>query len=240
MLVIACPCALVISTPVSIVSGMAGAARAGVLFKGGLHLENTAAASALAFDKTGTLTEGRPSLLGVTELSADRTDIVRLAAALEQGSEHPFARAILAEAAAQQMALPSVSGFQALVGRGVTGIVEGQSLRIGNERMMVEHGMATPELRQSVEAVEAAGQSAVVLATAHRVLGVLAIGDRVRPEASQALQAIRRAGIRTIVMLTGDGEGAARAVANALGIDDVRAGLLPNDKVAAILSLIHI
>lgn len=238
MLVIACPCALVISTPVSIVSGLAGAAKAGVLFKGGLHLENTAAATAVAFDKTGTLTQGRPSLVEITELSAERDEIVRLAAALEQGSEHPLARAILAEAGKRQMAIPSVSAFQALAGRGITGIVEGQALQLGNRRMMVEHGITSPKLRRSVRAVEDAGHTAVVLATAHHALGVLAIGDTVRPEAAHALHAVRRLGVRTIIMLTGDNEGSAQAVAGVLGIGDVRAGLLPDHKVAAIRELV--
>ena len=234
MLVIACPCALVISTPVSIVSGLAGAAKAGILIKGGVHLENAGAATVVAFDKTGTLTEGRPSLGGITPLAADEREVLRLAAALEQGSEHPLARAILTAAREPQIELPVVSKFRALVGRGVTGTIEGRVLSLGNERLMNELGVLSPDVRRALEAVEQAGQTAVVLAAADGALGVLAIGDRIRPEAPQALQALRRLGIRKTVMLTGDNEGTARAVAKSLGIDEYRAALLPEDKVEVV------
>ena len=238
MLVIACPCALVISTPVSIVSGLAGAANAGILIKGGLHLENAAAATVVAFDKTGTLTEGRPSLVDVTALTADRDEIVGLAAALEQGSEHPIARAILAAAGAPQTTMPRISAFQALVGRGVTGLVEGREMHLGNRRLMEELGVVSPETERRLDDVERAGQTAVVLARAGAALGVLAIGDRIRPDAKAAVKALRRLGVRRVVMLTGDNGGAARAVASTLGIDEYRAGLLPEDKVAAVRELV--
>jgi Cd2+/Zn2+-exporting ATPase len=238
MLVVACPCALVISTPVSIVSGLAGAAKAGILIKGGLHLESLGTATVVALDKTGTLTDGRPRLVHVTALSASADEVLRLAAALEHGSEHPLSRAILAAAANQQVVLPSVDAFRALAGRGVSGIVERQTLYAGNRRLMDELGIVSPDMIRTVEAVDQSGQTAVVLATADRPLGVLAIGDRARPEAMGALQAVRRLGVRHIVMLTGDGEGAARAVAATLGIDDVRAGLLPNGKVEAIRDMV--
>ena len=237
MLVIACPCALVISTPVSIVSGLAGAAKGGILIKGGVHLENAGTATVVAFDKTGTLTEGRPSLSAITPLAAAEREVLRLAAALEQGSEHPLARAILAAARERALTFPMVSDFRALVGRGVTGTIEGRALNLGNERLMDELGVLSPNVRQALEAAERAGQTAVVLATTEEALGILAIGDRIRSEASQALQALRRLGIRKMVMLTGDNEGAARAVAGRLGIDEYRAALLPEDKVNVIREL---
>jgi Cd2+/Zn2+-exporting ATPase len=237
MLVIACPCALVISTPVSIVSGLAGAAKAGILIKGGVHLENAGGATVVAFDKTGTLTEGRPSLVDITPLAADRRDVLRLAAALEQGSEHPLARAILTAATEQHIKPPTVSAFRALVGRGVTGTVEDRPLHLGNERLMNELGVLSPDVRRALEAVEQAGHTAVVLATADKTLGVLAIGDRIRTEAPLALQALRRLGIRKMLMLTGDNEGTARAVATRLNIDEYRAGLLPDDKVEVVRGL---
>jgi len=239
MLVIACPCALVISTPVAIISGLAGAARAGILIKGGLHLENVAATTVVAFDKTGTLTEGRPSLAGVTAMSATADQVLRLAAALEHGSEHPLSRAVRAAAVAQALTLPSVSEFRALVGRGVSGLVEGERLFAGNSRLMNELGIVSSDMDRSVAETERSGHTAVVLATSDRVLGVLAIGDRVRPEAMRALHGVRRAGVRTLVMLTGDSSGAARAVAATLGIEDVRAGLLPHEKVAAIRAMVE-
>ena len=237
MLVIACPCALVISTPVSIVSGLAGAAKAGILIKGGVHLENAGAATVVAFDKTGTLTEGRPSLGGITPFAVDEREVLRLAAALEQGSEHPLARAILTAAKEWRLELPTVSEFRALVGRGVTGTIEGRVLNLGNERLMNELGILSPDVRGALESVEQSGQTAVVLAAAEGALGVLAIGDRIRSEAPHALQALRRLGVRKMVMLTGDNEGTARAVAKSLGIDEYRAGLLPEDKVKVVRSL---
>ena len=237
MLVIACPCALVLSTPVSIVSGLAGAAKAGILIKGGVHLENAGAATVVAFDKTGTLTEGRPSLGGITPFAVDEREVLRLAAALEQGSEHPLARAILTAAKEWHLELPTVSEFRALVGRGVTGAIEGRVLSLGNERLMNELGILSPDVRGALKSVEQSGQTAVVLAAAEGALGVLAIGDRIRPEAPQALQALRRLGVRKMVMLTGDNEGTARAVAKSLGIDEYRAALMPEDKVEVVRSL---
>ena len=237
MLVIACPCALVISTPVSIVSGLAGAAKAGILIKGGVHLENAGTATVVAFDKTGTLTEGRPSLRGVTPLAAAEHEILRLAAALEQGSEHPLARAILAAAKMPGTEVPPVGEFRALVGRGVTGKVDGRTLHLGNERLMNEIGAVTPDVKRALEAIEQAGHTAVILASADRALGVLAIGDGIRSEAAKAVQALRRLGVARIVMLTGDNEGTARSVARSLGIDEYRAALLPEDKVQIVRDL---
>lgn len=236
MLVIACPCALVISTPVSIVSGLAGAARAGVLIKGGLHLENAGAVSTVAFDKTGTLTVGRPAVTDVLALKdgLDARGLLKLAAAIEQGSEHPLARAILAEAGKQGIEPPPATDFEALVGRGVRANVDGQVLFLGNERLSHERGICTPASEETLIRFESEGKTAVSLSTEAEPLGVIAIADQVRPEAKSSIAALRAAGVRRVVMLTGDNEGTARAVAAQLGIDDFRAGLLPDDKVAAI------
>lgn len=235
MLVIACPCALVISTPVAVVSGLAGAARAGILIKGGLHLENAGAATVVGFDKTGTLTEGRPVVAEVLPINAaDTMEVLRLAAALEQGSEHPLARAILNRAAELELTLPPVTDFQALVSRGVQGLVEGRVLYLGNERLCRERGLCTAPVEAALGRFEADGRTAVVLGAADNPIGVIAIGDRVRPNAKEAIQALRASGIQRVVMLTGDNEGTARAVAQQLGVTEYHAGLLPDDKVRTV------
>lgn len=236
MLVIACPCALVISTPVSVVSGLAGAARAGILIKGGLHLENAGTVTTVAFDKTGTLTVGRPAVTDVFPLKdgLDERGLLRLAAAIEQGSEHPLARAVLAKANEQGIELPPASDFEALIGRGVRASVEGTILYLGNERLSHERGICTPTSEEALLRFEREGKTAVSLTSETEPLGVIAIADQVRPEAKESIAALRALGIGHIVMLTGDNEGTARAVAAQLGIDDFRAGLLPDDKVQAI------
>jgi len=238
MLVIACPCALVISTPVSVVSGLAGAARAGILIKGGLHLENAATVSAVAFDKTGTLTLGRPAVtdvLSISELS--EAEVLRVAAAIEQGSEHPLARAVLERAQAEGIAPGPSTDFEALVGRGIRAIVEGTVYYLGNERLCHERGICTPRSEETLERFAKEGKTAVLLANEAEPLGIIAIADQVRPEARESIAALRSAGIRHIIMLTGDNAGTARAVAQTLGIDEVRAELLPDDKVHAVREL---
>ncbi len=238
MLVIACPCALVISTPVSIVSGLAGAAKGGVLIKGGLHLENAATVTTVAFDKTGTLTQGRPGVTDVLPLGAiDEAEVLRLAASIEQGSEHPLARAILERAEAAGVNPTASSDFEALMGRGVRGTVEGRVYYLGNERFCHERGICTPRSEETLRRFEKEGKTAVILSSEAEPLGVIAITDQVRPEAKAAIAALRSAGIRRIVMLTGDNAGTARAVGEKLGIDDVRAELLPDDKVRIVREL---
>lgn len=231
MLVIACPCALVISTPVSIVSGLAGAAHGGVLIKGGLHLESAATLTAIAFDKTGTLTKGRPEVTDIFTLGAlDEQEVLRLAASIEQGSEHPLARAIIGRAKAAGVMPATTGGFEALLGRGVRGTVEGRLYYLGNERLCHERGICTPLSEQTVGRFEEQGKSAVILSSETEPLGIIAIADQVRPEAQAAISALRSAGVRRTVMLTGDNTRTARAVGETLGIDDVRAELLPDDK----------
>lgn len=238
MLVIACPCALVISTPVTIVSGLAGAARAGILIKGGLHLENAGAVTAVAFDKTGTLTEGRPAVIDVLPLAAPAEDeVLRLAAALERGSEHPLGRAIVERADVAGIAPPAATEFEALVGRGVRAIVEGRTLYLGNERLCHERGVCTPTSEETLRRFERDGKTAVALSTETEVLGVIAIADRIRAEASASIAALRRSGIRKLVMLTGDNEGTARAVAERAGVDTYHAELLPEEKVRIVREL---
>lgn len=237
LLVIACPCALVISTPVSIVSGLAGAARAGVLIKGGLHLENVGGVTTVVFDKTGTLTRGQPEVTDVISLSElDERSVLRLAAALEHGSEHSLGRAVVAESRRRGIESGEVGDFTALPGRGVRGTVERRSLRAGNERFCREEGAWTAEVEATLRRLEAAGKVAVVLFDERQPLGVIALADQVREDAKSTLAALRVMGIHH-VMLTGDNRQTAGAVAGELGIDDFYAERLPEEKVQIVQGL---
>ena len=238
MLVVACPCALVISTPVTIVSGLAGAARAGILIKGGVHLEHAGAIDTVCFDKTGTLTEGRPAVTDLVPLHGWReTELLRLAAGVERRSEHPLAKAVIEHARARGISLPESSEFEALVGRGARARVEDRTIHVGNERLASELGIPTALATATLERLEREGKTAVLVMTAREPLGVLAIADQVRPAAPAALRALHEAGIRRTIMLSGDNEGTARAVAGQLGVDEYRAELLPEDKVRIVREL---
>ncbi len=234
LLVVACPCALVISTPVSLVSGLAGAARQGILIKGGLHLENIGKITTLAFDKTGTLTEGQPRVTDVIALGAeDEASVLRLTAALEHGSTHPIARAILAHAEQQAMEFPEATEFNELVGRGVEARVEGRLLTVGNERLCRERGIDA-RVSEILRPLEHEGKTAVTLLEGTEPLGVIAVADQPRGEAAEAMARLRRSGIGKLIMLTGDNEATAHAVADRLGLDDFHAELLPEDKVEVV------
>lgn len=239
LLVIACPCALVISTPVTVVAAMAAAARAGVLVKGGEHLESPARLRVVAFDKTGTVTEGRLAVDRVVALNGhDEVGLLARAAALEARSGHPIARAILAHAAARGVAAVPAQGVQALPGKGATGIIDGRVYWLGSHRYLEERGDETPEVHALAEQLEAEGRSVVVIGSDRHVCGLIALSDRVRPEAAAALAALRRAGIERLVMLTGDNRATAERIGAQLGLDEVRAELLPEDKVAAVADLV--
>jgi Zn2+/Cd2+-exporting ATPase len=256
LLVVSCPCALVISTPVSIVAALAAAARRGVLIKGGIHLERAGAVRCVAFDKTGTLTRGEPAVVEVAPLAGVTPgDLLANTAAIERRSEHPIARAIVeyaeqavatrspvlaargahqATAANGAASIASARDVLALPGRGAEGIVNGASVVVGNHRLFEERQLCTPTLHTVVEAVASAGQTPVLTARDGRALGLLAIADRSRPTARDTLDLLRQQGIERVVMLTGDSEQTARALAQELGVDEYRAELMPEDKVAAI------
>ena len=239
MLVIACPCALVISTPVTIVGALAGAARRGVLIKGGAHLERASAITTVVFDKTGTLTHGRPVVTDIVSLDGhDEAGILRLAAAVEQHSEHPLAQAVLAAARERGLTLPAVHNFEALSGRGARALVDGQVVALGNQRLSRELGHATLAAEAALAALEAHGKTAFLLMNGAGALGIIALADQVRPEALASMNALRRAGVRRIIMLTGDSEGTARAVARELGVDEYRSGLLPSEKAELVRHLV--
>ena len=231
-LVVACPCALVISTPVSIVSALAAAARIGVLIKGGVHLENLGRVTTVAFDKTGTLTLGRPTVTDVVALGGRTVDdVLALALGVERHSEHPLAAALLEYGRTRGIVPPDAIDFTALPGRGARARVNGETIYVGNERLAIETGIVSPDDRATLARLENDGATAVLIGSAATVFGAVAIADRMRPEAIDALGRLRSAGIRRIVMLTGDNVASADAIARALGVDEFRAQLLPDDKV---------
>jgi Cd2+/Zn2+-exporting ATPase len=240
VLVIACPCALVISTPVSIVSGLASAARNGVLIKGGLHLETAGRLRAVALDKTGTLTHGRPEVREVVPLAGHtRREVLERAAALEAHSEHPLARALLREARAEGIDPQAVAGFRIIKGEGAEGMIGGRLHWIGSHRMMDSRGQETPESHDRAEELEDAGHSVITLGNDAHVCGVISVADQLRDGAAENVAAIRRAGVARVVMLTGDNEGTASAVAKAAGVDEYRSELLPEDKLRVISELVR-
>lgn len=242
LLVVACPCALVISTPVTVVSALAGAARRGILIKGGLHLENAGRARTVALDKTGTLTEGRPEVVDVVALGdADPREVLALAAAVEARGAHPLARAVLRHAEREGIRPPAATATTALVGRGLTATVDGRRALVGSEPFFRELGALDAAAARVLERFVGRGITPVLVGAEPpdggrpALLGILGLADRVRASAPAALAELRRAGIRRIVMLTGDHAAPAAAAATELGaVDQVLAGLLPDDKVAAV------
>lgn len=238
LLVIACPCALVISTPVSIVAGLAAAARRGVLIKGGAYLEACARLKAIAFDKTGTLTQGRPAVVEVAPLEDhNERELLERAAALEERSSHPLAQAIVARAREAGLGANPAADVQVVQGRGVTGRFDGREFWLGSHRWLEERGQETEEVHRRLEELSSAGRTVVVVGNDAHVCGFIALADAVRPEAKAALDELRRMGIKRLVMLTGDNRGTAEAVARELGVSETRSELLPADKVAAVEEL---
>jgi len=239
LLVIGCPCALVISTPVAIVAGLAAAARHGVLVKGGAFLEIPATLRAVAFDKTGTLTYGRPQVLEVVPWSGhDEREVLERLAALEARSEHPLAAALRGYAAERGVVVAAAEDFVAWEGKGASGTVGGRAFWVGSHRLLAERGQKTPEVQARLAAMALAGRTAVVVGNEHHVCGLVAIADGVRPEARAAVAELGRMGIEATVMLTGDNRETAAAIASETGISEVHAELLPDEKVAAIGQLV--
>lgn len=240
MLVIACPCALVISTPVTVVSGLAAAARRGILVKGGLHLENARLIRAVAFDKTGTITHGRPTLTDVIPLTdRPQDELLRLAASVDALSEHPVAAAIVSAIhKIDARPLMDVETFEALAGRGAKAVIDGRLYHVGNHRLVEELGICTSHVESVLKRLEQEGKTAVVLTSDHEPLGVFGVADTVRGHSSEAIRELHALGVRS-VMLTGDNPTTARAIANQVGIDDARGNLLPEDKLAAIGELLR-
>jgi Cu+-exporting ATPase len=240
VLVIACPCALGLATPTAIMAGTGVAARAGVLIKDAEALETAHRINVVAFDKTGTLTEGKPSLLaGLPADGVERTELIALAAALQAGSEHPLARAVMAWATCEGIEPASAEGMRGLPGRGVAAAVNGRELLLGSTRLMEDEGIALTALSVEAARLEAEGRTVSWVAERapeRRLLGLLAFGDEVKASALAAVTALHYRGIRS-VMLTGDNAGSARAAAAKLAIDDFIANVLPEGKSDAVAAL---
>ncbi len=239
-LVIGCPCALVISTPVSIVAALTAAARRGVLVKGGEFMEAPARLRAVAMDKTGTLTEGRPEVRAVIPLSGHtETEVLEIAAAVELRSEHPLAKAVVRAAESKGIRPIPASNFQATKGKGAIATIGNKQIWLGSHRLLEERGQESPEMHRQLEEMEQDGSSVVVVGKQDHVCGLISLADRIRPNAAKAVAALREAGVEQVVMLTGDNRGTGEAIARQAGINEVRAELLPDDKVMAVEQLVN-
>ncbi|MFP4323288.1 MAG: heavy metal translocating P-type ATPase [Anaerolineales bacterium] len=245
MLVIACPCALVISTPVTVISAITAAARGGVLIKGGAHLEALAGVRALAFDKTGTLTQGRPHVTDYRALDCSGgatceccDDLLALASAVERRTAHPLAEAVVGAATARALdtVYEPAEAVEMLAGQGVRGQVSGRTITLGSHRLFDEHYPHSADFCQTVQAIETRGQTTMLLADEDTVRGYIALADTARPTSQQAIAQLNALGLNT-VMLTGDNPSVAGAIGAEVGVTDVRAGLLPGDKVSAVQAL---
>ena len=238
LLVIACPCALVISTPVTVVSGLSAAARRGILIKGGTYLEDARLLKAVALDKTGTITEGKPSLVDWRLWGdGDEAQVKHLAASLAARSDHPVSKAIAASLTGSPNSnVSEVENFTALPGRGVQGLINGQILQLGNHRLMHESGFCGPELEAELAIHEKQGRSVTLLADKSRVLALFAVADTIKPSSIQAIADLKALGV-TAVMLTGDNTATAKAIAAQAGIADARGDLLPEAKLNAITEM---
>jgi Cd2+/Zn2+-exporting ATPase len=240
LLVISCPCALVISTPVAVVCALARAARAGILIKGGRFLEALGGLKALALDKTGTLTRGRPVVVEVRPFHGlDAREVLRLAASVEARSEHPLAAAILHAARERAVARAEASDFRAVTGRGARAQIGGVTYHVGSHRYMEDLGVCNGTLEAVLDELENRGETPVALSDGARVLGVLGVADQIREGASESLGALRRLGVGPLVILSGDTQRTAEAIGRQAGADEVRAPLLPEDKVKAIQDLVR-
>ncbi len=237
LLVVASPCALVISTPASVLSAIANAAKNGILFKGGAHLENTGLVKVIAFDKTGTLTTGEPgvtNILGLNGVAED--DLLVLAAAVEARSEHHLAKAIVRAAKRKQLEIPRAVEFQAMMGRGARALVDGQAIQAGKPAMFNADPLMN-KLRPQISALEEEGKTVVIVSREDTVIGLIGIADSVRPAAKEVVASLKQTGIQRVVMLTGDNPRAAQSIAQDAGVDDYYAELLPQDKVRLLKEL---
>ena len=240
LLVIACPCALVISTPVTVVSGLAAAAKQGILIKGGSYLEQGHKLNAIALDKTGTLTQGKPIVTQLRPMNGQTEQrLLHLAASLDSHSEHPVAGAIVH---AWQQAYPDstllpITQFVSMTGRGVSGFIDGQRYYVGNHQLAEDNHVCNAELEKLLAQLEQAGNTTIVISTDKAILGILAVADTVRAHSLEAVQALHKLGIKTI-MITGDNAITAQAIAKQVNIDEVRANLLPTDKLSTINTLL--
>lgn len=240
LLVIACPCALVISTPVSIVAALACAARQGILIKGGTYIEAPAAIQAFAFDKTGTLTCGEPVVTGVYPFNShSEEELLSRAAALEARSNHPLAKAILAHTEQLGIRVASADNVTVLPGKGVTGLFNGTDYWLGSRRYLLERSQEIPEISDKAIALEQTGQTVIAIGNDRHICGLIAVADQPRADIQSILQALRQTGVKHLVMLTGDNQVTANNIAAQIGIDEVHAELLPADKVEIVGQMVE-
>ncbi|MEI8573860.1 heavy metal translocating P-type ATPase [Methylomonas sp. LW13] len=240
LLVIACPCALVISTPVSIVAALACAARQGILIKGGTYIEAPATIQAFAFDKTGTLTSGEPVVTGVYPLNGhSEEELLSRAAALEARSNHPLAKAILQYVENRSIRVASADNVTVLPGKGVTGLFNGTNYWLGSRRYLLERSQEIPEISEKAIALEQTGQTVIAIGNDRHICGLIAVADQPRADIRSILQALRQTGIKHLVMLTGDNRVTATNIATQIGIDEVHAELLPADKVEIVSQMVE-
>jgi len=237
LLVIACPCALVISTPVTIVSGLAAAARKGILIKGGVYLEEGHQLTTLALDKTGTITHGKPAQTDFIALTGDDTRIHTLAASLAARSDHPVSLAIARAANESGIVLLDVAEFAAILGRGVKGSIDGHTYQLGNHQLIEDLGLCSADIEAKLMPLERQGKTAVLLANQTGVLGIFAVADTVRDTSRQAIAELHSLGVKTL-MLTGDNVHTAEAIASEVGIDEARGNQLPENKLTTIEQLL--
>lgn len=234
LLVIACPCALVVSTPVTVVSGLAAAAKAGILIKGGVYLEEGRKLKSLALDKTGTITQGKPIVTDIVSLSGEESQAMRLAATLAGRSDHPVSAALSNHFKLQsKLILEDVTDFEAITGRGVKGLIGNKWYFLGNHRLVEELGICNEATEAALHKLETEGKTAVIISNETTPLAVIAVADTVRESSRQAIVELHALGIRTL-MLTGDNDLTAKAIAKSVGIDDARGNLLPEDKLSVI------
>lgn len=238
VLVVGCPCALVVSTPVAIVTAIGNAARHGVLIKGGIHLEETGHLNAIAFDKTGTLTKGYPEVSNFSVIDENKkASLLRAVAVVESLSQHPLAKAIVNYAKAEDVGDSEVTGFQSLTGKGAYGEVEGEKYTIGSLQWIASLTTIPQEETEHVQALQHEGKSVMAIMQGDQYAGYIAVADPIREESSALLRKLKEIGIRHTVMLTGDDERTGKAIGNALHMTDVRAGLMPEDKLRVIQEL---
>jgi Cd2+/Zn2+-exporting ATPase len=238
LLVIACPCALVISTPVTIVSALTAAARNGVLIKGGAFLENLHKIKSIAFDKTGTITVGIPAVREIIPLEgADRELVIRIAASIERRSEHPIGAALVRHADELSLNTEPATDFQSIPGKGAKGFVSGIEYMVGSQRMFEDSGICDEDTLRHLDRVENESQTAIMVGTASKALGIIAVADQIRPEAAETVGILKNAGMKRITMLSGDNQKTAMAVGQEIKVSDVRAELLPSQKVEAIRTI---
>lgn len=234
VLIIACPCALGLATPMSIMVGIGKAAESGILIRNGEALQTTSKITTMILDKTGTITEGKPTVTDIINFNdSDKVQVLKLAASLESGSEHPLAQAIVSYAENEDITIEKVSDFNAVTGQGVTGILNGQTLLFGNEALMSQHNISIAEAKEQAEQLASAAKTPMYFAIDTQLQAIMAVADPIKDDSAEAIKRLQKKGIH-VVMLTGDNQATARAVANKVGIKDFIAQVMPDDKASKV------